>query len=554
MDIKTYDILKSIAAKDAKTNRLLQYSEVTGIDLFGDLGRSGGEKITTHKSKMSDTNIKYDPKADIFWGGILAAIATTRSSENMLKDVQTEFVKMKNKITNIIANAKKQNIDEDPAAIIWEPKDENNPDGEWEEMPAGKLDGFEQNSPRKYRRLIINFIEYVRRIAADEVDRIGKFSTDEFYNFFADRTLGSDAQQILTLKQAFDINLTDEKVIERFENFLKQFGKNTRWSNAANKLHEILLKVKNAPEQQIEGGSVDALIDELQKIASGPDYKTLVKAAYNTLVTSTAAKVIEEQLTKVQNELGARVSGNVVSGAIMKGTDKDKKNNQAIQNVIGNFTTYVFVMAAMGAAAYEAKTTETTAESLMYRIMQPHINEIYSEGIKAFAGKLMYKFGKRYTSFSQAVSNEMEFTNIISILLRNRGILSKAVSYLVNQGLITDEMINDIVSKKIFENKIRIGSVAEVQKNPVLKSVIMNLSKPVNVYNVIKQIYSDVGLKQSAGAALGTKLRGMADALANKTPQQGQSTDALANKTPQQGQSTDALANKTPQQGQSLEQ
>src|SRR5690606_22048663 len=98
----------------------------------------------------------------------------------------------------------------------------------------------------------------------------------------------------------------------------------------------------------IEGGSVDALIDELQKIASGPDYKTLVKAAYNTLVTSNAAKVIEEQLTKVQNELGARVSGNVVSGAIMKGTDKDKKNNQAIQNVIGNFTTYVFVMAAMG--------------------------------------------------------------------------------------------------------------------------------------------------------------------------------------------------------------
>ncbi|HQM96821.1 MAG TPA: hypothetical protein PK705_07430 [Clostridia bacterium] len=537
MDIRTYDILKSIAAKDAKTNRLLQYSEVTGIDLFGDSGRSGGEKITTHQSKMSDTDIKYDQKADIFWGGILAAIATTRSSENMLKDVQTEFVKMKNKITNIIANAKKQNIDEDPTVTIWEPKDENNPDGEWKKIPAGKLDGFEQNSPRKYRRLIINFIEYVRRIAADEVDRIGKFSTDEFYNFFADRTLGSDAQQILTLKQAFDINLTDEKVIERFENFLEQFGKNTRWSNAANKLHEILLKVKNALEQQIEGGSVDALIDELQKIASGPDYKTLVKAAYNTLVTSTAAKVIEEQLTKVQNELGARVSGNVVSGAIMKGTDKDKKNNQAIQNVIGNFTTYVFVMAAVGAAAYEAKTTETTAESLMYRIMQSHINEIYFEGIKAFAGKLMYKFGKRYTSFSQAVSNEMEFTNIISILLRNRGILSKAVSYLVSQGLITDEMINDIVSKKIFENKIRVGSVAEVQKNPVLKSVIMNLSKPANVYNVIKQIYSDVGIKQSAGAALGTKLRGMADALANKTPQQGQSPEQQGQSPEQQGQS-----------------
>jgi hypothetical protein len=547
MDIRTYDILKSIAAKDAKTNRLLQYSEVTGIDLFGDSGRSGGEKITTHTSKMSGADIESDPKADIFWGGILAAIATTRSSENMLKDVQTEFVKMKNKITNIVANAKKQNIDADPAVTIWEPKDENNPDGEWEEMPAGKLDGFEQNNPRKYRSLIINFIEYVRRIAADEVDRIGKFSTDEFYNFFADRTLGSDAQQILTLKQTFDINLTDKKVIERFENFLEQFGKGTRWSNAANKLHEILLKVKNAPEQQIEGGSVDALIDELQKIASGPDYKTLVKAAYNTLVTSTAAKVIEEQLTKVQNELGARVSGNVVSGAIMKGTDKDKKNNQAIQNVIGNFTTYVFVMAAMGAAAYEAKTTETTAESLMYRIMQSHIDEIYSEGIKAFAGKLMYKFGKKYTSFSQAVSNEMEFTNIISILLRNRGILSKAVSYLVSQGLITDEMINDIVSKKIFENKIRVGSVAEVQKNPVLKSVIMNLSKPANVYNVIKQIYSDVGIKQSAGAALGTKLRGMADALANKTPQQGQSPE-------QQGQSPEQQGQSPKQQGQSLKQ
>jgi hypothetical protein len=449
-------------------------------------------------------------KVDLLWGAELKAILSTQTNDNY-----NNYLKS---IVNNLGSQKDQLVEHMVDAYIREASRGNIP---YKYINNGELISkkAKEISPRNEENTIKKSKEYASQKLHEQFDNILKMTPEDFLKSFLDKSKGYDVNHIETACQHWDINFSDKITRERATFFLTAVNDNTngKYLNDLQALHKVF---GEAIEKEENGGSSGDFVSIIQNLESKS------KANYDAVVTSTknilttAQPKIDEQIKNVQAQLGAQANNKI------KNSPDQKKNNQAVQNVIGVFAMYTFLAIISSVSMYE-----TQAHTESWTRLNSEMIKLYNEGLSDAANAIkkikytQFQLGKPYLTMADALK---DFDNIIRTILTKPELLNSTLETLKSQGLVNDAAIQKVINDKGLPKKIMPNSLQKA-----IADLNRNFTNDKVISAIVQDIYNKAGIKQTKAAKLGEKLgnaaKNVVNVLAAAAPKHkaGGNTDAV---------------------------